>query len=103
MLRNRYWLCGLQQFANYTCSGAEPVEQYRVMFTSMGFRFVQMSGFPGTPTSQALTAHFIHSDVPQTGRFVSSSTLLNAIQHATLYSAASNQMDLPTDCPQVSR
>eukprot|EP01043_Picozoa_sp_COSAG02_P025098 COSAG02_NODE_1398_length_12861_cov_74.341718_7_plen_111_part_00 len=45
----------------------------------------------------------MHSDVPQAGKFVSSSSLLNAIQHATLYSAASNQMDLPTDCPQRER
>ena len=61
------------------------------------------SGFPGVPTAEALTAHFVHSDVPQTGKFTSSSSLLNAIQHATLYSAASNQMDLPTDCPQRER
>lgn len=39
----------------------------------------------------------------QTGTFISSSPLLNAIQRATLYSAASNQMDLPTDCPQRER
>jgi alpha-L-rhamnosidase len=49
-LRPKVWLCGLQQFANYTCSGAEAgvAETYRVMFTSMGFRYVQVTGFPGT-------------------------------------------------------
>ena len=41
-LRPKYWLCGLRQFANYTCSGAEPLEEYRVMFTSMGFRYVEV-------------------------------------------------------------
>jgi alpha-L-rhamnosidase len=104
-LRPKYWLCGLRQFANYTCSGEEAVEVYRVMFTSMGFRYVQVTsnGFPGVLTATSLTAHFIHSDVPQTGEFLSSSSLLNAIQHATVYSAASNQMDIPTDCPQRER
>lgn len=103
-LRPKYWLCGLQQFANYTCSGAkEGGETYRVMFTSMGFRYVQMRGYPGVPSNESLTAHFIHSDVPQTGEFTSSSPLLNAIQRATIYSAASNQMDIPTDCPQRER
>ena len=58
---------------------------------------MQVEGFPGVPTAESLTAHFIHSDVPQTGQFVSSSPLLNSIQHATLYSAMSNQMDIPTD------
>ena len=95
-LRPKFWLCGLRQFANYTCSGAEAGEVYRVMFTSMGFRYVQATGFPGVPTAKSLTAHFIHSDVPRTGKFTSSSPLLNAIQHATVYSAASNQMDVPT-------
>ena len=41
-LRRKKWLCGLRQFANYTCSGAESVEEYRVMFTSMGFRYVEV-------------------------------------------------------------
>ena len=44
--RPKYWLCNLRQFANYTCSGAEPVETYRVAFISMGFRYVQMVGYP---------------------------------------------------------
>eukprot|EP01043_Picozoa_sp_COSAG02_P025099 COSAG02_NODE_1398_length_12861_cov_74.341718_8_plen_489_part_00 len=41
-LRPKKWLCGLRQFANYTCSGVEPVEEYHVMFTSMGFRYVEV-------------------------------------------------------------
>ena len=54
--RPKYWLCNLRQFANYTCSGAEPVETYRVAFISMGFRYVQMVGYPVRyrPLSHAL-------------------------------------------------
>jgi alpha-L-rhamnosidase len=65
--RRKYWLCNLRQMANYTCSGAEPLETYRVAFVSMGFRYVQLVGFPGVPTEESLTAHFIRSAVPQTG------------------------------------
>ena len=101
--RPKYWLCNLQQMANYTCSGAQPVEKYRVSFISMGFRYVQIVGFPGIPTINSLTAHFIHSNVPQIGKFWSSSELLNSIQRATVYSIKSNQMDIPTDCPQRER
>ena len=90
--REKFWLCNLRQFANYTCSGAAPVETYRVLFVSMGFRYVQLAGLPAAPTAASLTAHFVHSDVPQTGRFRSSSALLNRIQHATLYAAMSNQV-----------
>ena len=101
--RKKYWLCNLRQFANYTCSGVGTVETYRVTFASMGFRYVQLIGFPGVPTAESLTAHFIHSDVPKTGEFVTNLPLLNAIQHATVAAARSNQMDIPTDCPQRER
>ena len=33
-----------------SCS-AEQVETYRVGFTSMGFRYVQVVGYPGVPTA----------------------------------------------------
>ena len=55
------------------------------------------------PSTQTLEAHFVHSDVPQTGEFSSSSPRLNAIQHATQYAGWSNMMDVPTDCPQRER
>lgn len=67
------------------------------------FRYVQLSGYPGVPGEQTLAAHFLHTDNPQTGSFSSSSPVLNAIQHATRYAALSNQMDVPTDCPQRER
>lgn len=101
--RPKYWLCNLRQFTNYTCNGAKEGETYRMQFISAGFRYVQVTGFPGTPTSSALTAHFVRSNVPQTGEFISSLPLLNSIQHATVYAAMSNQMDIPTDCPQRER
>lgn len=89
--------------ANYTCSGDATDEVYRVTFVSMGFRYVQMLGFPGTPTASTLTAHFIHSKLPSTGTFTTSSGLLNSVQHATRFAAMSNAMDIPTDCPQRER
>ena len=64
---------------------------------------MQVEGFPGVPGEEAVTAHFVHSDVPQSGEFTSSSALLNAIQHATRYASWSNLMDVPTDCPQRER
>ena len=69
-----------------------------------GFRYIQLEGFPGNdPGEDALTAHFIHSDLDQTGEFSSSLPLLNSIQHATRYASLSNLMDIPTDCPQRER
>jgi alpha-L-rhamnosidase len=87
----------------YTCAGSNGVEEYRSLFTYYGFRYVQVEGWPGEPGEEALLAHFVHSDVPQSGEFSSSSQLLNAIQHATRFASWSNLMDVPTDCPQRER
>jgi alpha-L-rhamnosidase len=88
-----------KMLGTYICGGTG-VEIYRTQFTYYGFRYVQVDGFPGVPGENALTAHFVHSDVPQSGEFSSSSTLLNAIQHATRFASWSNLMDIPTDCPR---
>jgi alpha-L-rhamnosidase len=87
----------------YVCAGTGGLETYRTHFSYYGFRYVQLEGFPGVPGESAVTAHFVHSDVPQSGEFLSSSSLLNAIQHATRYASWSNLMDIPTDCPQRER
>ncbi len=68
-----------------------------------GFRYVQVLNFPGTPDEGTFTAHFIHSNVPQTGAFNSNNNLLNKIQHCTRFASLSNLMDVPTDCPQRER
>jgi alpha-L-rhamnosidase len=88
--------------ATYTCSGVG-VETYRTLFTYFGFRYSQILGFPGTPDETSLVAHYVHSNVPDAGEFVSSNSQLNAIQHATRYSLGSNMMDVPTDCSQRER
>jgi alpha-L-rhamnosidase len=100
---HNHYLPEAPMLGTYTCSGATSVETYRYLFTYMGFRYIQLEGYPGTPSETTVRAHFIHSDLPQTGEFLSSSATLNAIQHATRYASWSNLMDVPTDCPQRER
>ena len=35
-----------------------------------------------------MIAHFVHTEVPHSGEFISSNSLLNAIQHATQYACS---------------
>ena len=100
--RPLYWKCAVRQWANYTCGGAAEGETYRVSSIYLGFRYVQITGLPGSsrPAPTTLTAHFIHTELEKSGSFASSSPLLNKIQHATRYAGMSNAMDIPTDCPQ---
>ena len=89
--------------SNYTCAGTGDVEEYTTLFSYYGFRYVQVLNFPGTPDEGTFTAHFIHSNVEQTGAFNTDNDLLNNIQHCTRYASLSNLMDVPTDCPQRER
>eukprot|EP01088_Endostelium_zonatum_P008986 TRINITY_DN2217_c0_g1_i1.p1 TRINITY_DN2217_c0_g1~~TRINITY_DN2217_c0_g1_i1.p1 ORF type:complete len:1125 (-),score=235.96 TRINITY_DN2217_c0_g1_i1:25-3231(-) len=83
--------------------GTGDYERYETMFTYHGFQYVQVEGFPGTPSDSSLQAYFVHSALPETGQVVFSNTLLNQIQHITRYASLSNYMNIPTDCPQRER
>jgi hypothetical protein len=46
----------------YICKGVG-TEVYEPRFTYVGHRFVELHGFPGTPTTAALQQRVVHSDV----------------------------------------
>lgn len=83
----------------YTLSGAGE-EIYEPRFTFMGFRFVQVTGFPGTLTADNLTGVVVHSDMKRTSNYESSDPLLNQLQHNIIWGQKGNFVDVPTDCPQ---
>ena len=74
-------------------------ESWQSRFAYDGFRYVEVTGLPGRPTKDSLTAIFFHSDVPVAGHFECSNPLLNRIQQNTLWSYLSNLQGIPTDCP----
>ncbi|MHB9152532.1 MAG: alpha-L-rhamnosidase [Spirochaetales bacterium] len=75
-------------------------EVFEPRFTYHGFRYVEVSGYPGTPTIEAARGIVIHTDVPSAGSFVCSDVLVNAIHSNILWGQRSNLMSAPTDCPQ---
>ena len=83
----------------YILSG-KGVEIYEPHFTYHGFRYVQVTGFPGEPTLKNIEGVVVHSAVEHTGVFETSDKNLNNIHNATLWSQRSNLMGFPTDCPQ---
>jgi alpha-L-rhamnosidase len=87
--------CELQ----YTLAGSGE-EIYEPRFTFMGFRYVEVTGFPGTLTTDNLTGIVVHSDMEPTGSYESSSKLLNQLQHNIQWGQKGNFVDVPTDCPQ---
>lgn len=78
----------------------EGVEIYEPRFTYHGFRFVEVTGFPGTPGPDSLEACFVHTAVEYTGGFACSKQLFNRIHQNIVYGQLANLMSVPTDCPQ---
>lgn len=75
-------------------------ERYEPRFTYHGFRYVEVSGYPGVPSLDSVEGCFVHTDADPTGEFHCSHDLLNRIHKNVLWSQQSNLMGIPTDCPQ---
>jgi alpha-L-rhamnosidase len=76
-------------------------ETYTPSFTFHGFRYVELSGYPGTPTTASIEGLFYNS-LPSTPsiRFESSSELLNSMGELGIWGQRGNFLSIPTDCPQ---
>ena len=84
----------------YVLRGAA-VEVYRPHFTFHGFRYVEVSGFPGTPTSDSLSGEVISSlSGEPTGTITTSSELVNRFWKTGIWGQRGNFLSIPTDCPQ---
>jgi alpha-L-rhamnosidase len=84
----------------YTLSGNGD-ESYRPSFTFHGFRYVEISGYPGTLTKASIDG-LVYNSLPEqpSMRFHSSSDLLNRMSELGLWGQRGNFFSIPTDCPQ---
>ncbi|MGW0808561.1 family 78 glycoside hydrolase catalytic domain [Nonomuraea sp. NPDC002799] len=83
----------------YTLRGDGP-EEWEPRFTTHGFRYAQIDGWPGEPGPDAVEAVVCHTDMERTGWFESSDPALNRLHENVVWSMRGNFVDLPTDCPQ---
>ncbi len=75
-------------------------ETYEPHFTYHGFRYVELTGYPGVPPKGALEAVVAHSDCAITGALTTSSPLIEQVWRNAVWSQKSNLFGVPTDCPQ---
>jgi len=92
-------LRGAKATASYTCNG-QGEEIYRPRFTYFGFRYVEISGFPGKPDLDTLSGEVVHDDVRAAGEFRCSNPLLTRIHQNIRWGVRGNYRSMPTDCPQ---
>lgn len=84
----------------YTLRGGG-VEAYTPTFTFHGFRYVEVSGYPGKPTLADISGQVVsslHQDPAAT--ITTSSNLVNSMWKLGIWGQRSNFLSVPTDCPQ---
>ena len=76
------------------------IEEYQPAFTFHGFRYVEVSGYPGKPTAESVKAVAFHTDAPFTMQLHTGSSMVNQLWSNILWGQRSNFVGVPTDCPQ---
>ena len=84
----------------YFAKGGMAEETYEPRFTFYGFRYLEVTGWPGELTAQDMEAVVLFSDLAETGKFQSSHELVNKLFSNIVRGQESNFVDVPTDCPQ---
>jgi alpha-L-rhamnosidase len=92
-------LRGAKAVDAYTLSGTG-TETWEPRFTYHGFRYVELTGFPGEPTTESLCGCVVHDDLRPTGTIRTSNDVLNTVIGNTIRGLEGNYRSVPTDCPQ---
>ncbi len=78
----------------------ENEEIWEPRFTTHGFRYIEVRGFPGKPDLKSLEGRVVNDDLRHTGQFTSSNSLLNQIHQNAIWGIKGNYKSIPMDCPQ---
>ncbi|GAA4736369.1 glycoside hydrolase family 78 protein [Modestobacter marinus] len=79
--------------------GAGP-RTWEPRFTFHGFRYAEVSGWPGELTADSLEAVVLHTDLRRTGTFSCSDADVTRLHENVVWGMRGNFLDVPTDCPQ---
>ncbi|KQR50913.1 alpha-L-rhamnosidase [Leifsonia sp. Leaf336] len=82
----------------YILSGG--TDEFEPTFTFHGFRYAEVSGWPGELKAEDLTAIAVGSELTRIGEFSTSDPLLNQFHENVVWGMRGNFLDVPTDCPQ---
>lgn len=83
---------------SYTLKG-EGVESWSPRFVFHGFRFIEITGWPGLPTANDIDGLRMNSDLPQNGTFECSNPSFNKLHDVTQWTFLSNVFSVQSDCP----
>jgi len=76
-------------------------ETFAPHFTFHGFRYVEVTGYPGTPALEALQGNVVSSVSGEpVAKLTTSSDLVNHMWSIGIWGQRGNFLSIPTDCPQ---
>ncbi len=82
----------------YILKGDPAGEVYEPRFTFHPVRYVQLTGFPGTPGLSNLEGRVVHGANDLTGDFICSDPLINAIHRNVTWTLRCSLYGMPLDC-----
>lgn len=88
-----------RQTDEFVLRGGGP-ETLEPRFTVHGFRYAEVSGWPGKLDPSAMRARVAYADMERVGEFSCSGPLLNRLQQNIVWALRGNFLSVPTDCPQ---
>jgi len=95
------WHHVARQTETYILKG-QGEEVWEPRFTLHGFRYAEVTGFPGTPTLETLQGRHVRSDVETIGHFTCSNSLLNQIHSNACWTFKSSMQGAPQDAADRS-
>jgi alpha-L-rhamnosidase len=87
-----------RQADEYVLAGGPAVLEPRL--TVHGFRYAEVSGYPGEPGPGDIVARVVHSDIAAAGSFESGEGWLDQLFRNIDWGQRGNFISVPTDCPQ---
>ncbi len=81
-------------------ANGEGLEEWQPEFVYHGFRFVELTGYPGKPNLNTITGKVVYDDLRTTGHFTCSDKIVNKVYQAAYWGIRGNYHSIPTDCPQ---
>lgn len=84
----------------YLTSGSRDETTWEPRFVYHGFRFVELTNYPGIPTLETIRGRIVHTDLRSIGGFECSNPVLNWAYEASRRTLLNNLHSVPTDCCQ---
>ncbi|CAG2183513.1 unnamed protein product, partial [Oppiella nova] len=69
-------------------------------FTTHGFRYVEITGYPGEPQLNSIKGVVMNSDTAFDSHFETSNAMVNKLYSNIHWGQRGNFLSVPTDCPQ---